>query len=143
MSYAERNIWVQLIAAVVVFGVYGVLLAGMWRGGPPEGPDWIWAMVWTVGGGIALSIVGSVVWNIAVGIRRGPDTQMDERDREISHISDRVGQAFLVIAGLAALIMCAMTAPYFWIAQVLFAGFAISALVSAITSVILYRTGTR
>lgn len=142
MTYSERNTWAQLASTVVVLAVYIPIVVGLASSGAPTGWTWLAPMLVVIGLGILLSIIGSIVWNIAAGIRRGIDTATDERDRHISHIADRVGQAFLVIAALIAIVLCAMQVAPFWIAQVLFAGFAVSALVGGVTSVILYRAGT-
>lgn len=141
MSYAERNTWVQLLGTVLAVTCYVVLVAGMWQGQPPAGPDWIWAMVWSIGGGLTLTIIGSITWNLAAGVKRGPETSMDERDTHIAHIAERTGNGFLVIAGIAAIVLCATSAAHFWIGQVIFAGFAVSSFVSSLTAAILYRVG--
>lgn len=142
MSYAERSLWVRLLTTVLVFGAYIpiVLVPAIAR--TPSGMDWLWAMVWAIGTGVGISIVGTILVSIPAGIRRGADTMMDERDTAIAHISGRVGQAFIVIAALAAILMLALEVANFWIAHTLFFGFAVSALVEGLAGVIMYRRGT-
>lgn len=135
MPYQERNIWAQLLGTLPALAVY-LLLA------PWNRDDWIWAMVWAVVAGAGVAIVVSIGWNLAAGVRRGVDTRLDERDTHISHVSERVGQAFLVIAAITAIILCAVQATPFLIAQTLFLGFLVSAVVSAATSAVMYRVGT-
>lgn len=53
----------------------------------------------------------------------------------------RVGQAFMVIAGLGVIVQSALQVDWFWIANTMFAGFALSAFVGGIASVIAYRRG--
>jgi hypothetical protein len=74
---------------------------------------------------------------------RDPDGvgRSDQRDRDIAHMGDRVGQAFMVIGGLGAIVLCAVEADGFWIANTLFFGFALSALVGGVARVIAYRRG--
>lgn len=138
MSYAERNIWVQVVAAVAMLAAYIPITFSQ-----PLTPDreWLWPMLWAIGASIATVIVVSIVWNLAAGVRRGVDTRMDERDAHIAHVSDRVGQAFYVIAGVVAIVLCAVPASPFWIAHTLFFGFAASALIGGIASLVMYRVG--
>jgi hypothetical protein len=56
-------------------------------------------------------------------------------------MSTRVGQAFLVLAGLGVIVLCAFEADWFWIANVMFFGFALSSIFGGVASVIAYRRG--
>lgn len=53
----------------------------------------------------------------------------------------RVEQGFVVIAGLGVIALCAVGADVFWIANTMFAGFAVSAFIGCIARVIAYRRG--
>jgi MFS family permease len=99
-------------------------------------------MLWTIVGGLVVAILVSILWGILAGMRE-PDGvgRSDQRDRDIAHMSTRVGQAFTVIAGVAALVMCAFHVDWFWIANTIYLGFALSAIVGGIASVIAYRRG--
>jgi hypothetical protein len=99
-------------------------------------------MLWTIGLSIVASIVISILWGIFAGMR-DPDGvgASDVRDRDIARMGSRVGQAFLVIAGLAVIALCAFEADWFWIANAMFFGFALSAFVGGVASVIAYRRG--
>jgi hypothetical protein len=78
-----------------------------------------------------------------IGGARDPDGvgRSDQRDRDIARMSMRVGQAFLVIAGLGVIVLCAFQADWFWIANCMFLGFAASSIIGGIASVIAYRRG--
>ena len=142
MSYAERENWVRLVATIAMLAVYipSVVIPAVAHA--PTGGDWLWAMVWAIAASSGAVIIGTIVWNLAAGVRRGSDTRADERDTSIEHIAGRVGQAFLVIAAIVAIILCAGMAAPFWIAHTLFLGFAVSALVSTATILVLHRVGT-
>ena len=73
----------------------------------------------------------------------GPDAgkTADERDRAITQMGDRVGVAFLVIGGVVGIALCAIDAAPFWIANTLYAGFALSSVVGGIARVVAYRRG--
>ena len=142
MVYEERNIWAGLIVSVIAMIVYVVIVLQQAAGGPLTDVDWVPIMLWIIGGSIVVAILVSIVWGILAGMR-DPDGvgKSDQRDRDIAHMSTRVGQAFLVIAGLGVIILCAFEADWFWIANTMFFGFALSSIVGGIASVVAYRRG--
>jgi hypothetical protein len=142
MVYEERNIWASLIVSVIAMAVYTVIVLQRAAGGPLTDVDWVPIMLWTILGSIAATIVLSILWGMFAGLR-DPDGvgKSDQRDRDISRISTRVGHAFLVVAGLGVLVLCALEADWFWIANTMFYGFALSSIIGGIASVIAYRRG--
>ncbi|RZI93411.1 MAG: hypothetical protein EOO67_06705 [Microbacterium sp.] len=142
MVYEERNTWSGLIVLLIVMPIYVVSVFQQAGGGPIADVDWAPLMLWTIGGGIVGTILVSIVWGIIAGMRE-PDGvgRSDQRDRDIAHMGDRVGQAFVAIGGLGAIILCALEADTFWIANAVYFGFALSALVGGVARVIAYRRG--
>lgn len=142
MVYEERNAWAGLIVSPIALVVYVALVLQQAGGGPLTAVDWFPLMLWTIGGGIVATIVISVVWGILAGMK-DPDGagRSDIRDRDISRMGGRVEQAFVVIAGLGVIALCAVGADVFWIANTMYLGFAVSALVGGIARVIAYRRG--
>jgi len=140
--YQERNTWAGLIVLPFVLTGYVIAILQAADGGPLTEVQWWPIMLWTIGGGIVGTIVLSIVWGILAGLR-DPEgaSASDLRDRDIARLGDRVGQAFLVIAGLGVIALCALEAAWFWIANAMFLGFAMSALVGGIAQVIAYRRG--
>ncbi|WP_341933306.1 hypothetical protein MRBLWO14_002313 [Microbacterium sp. LWO14-1.2] len=142
MVYEERNVWAGLIVSVLVIPAYIVIVLQQAASTPVAEIDWLPPMLWTIGVGIVATIVVSVVWGIVAGAR-DPDGvgRSDIRDRDISRMGGRVEQGFLVIAGLAVIALCAIGADVFWIANAMFAGFAVSAVVGGVARAIAYRRG--
>lgn len=142
MVYNERVAWSQLIAAALTFPAYVVLILLSAAGRPLEQSDWFPVMLYTIGGGIFLSLFISITWGVIAG-RRDPEAAMasDIRDTDISRMGARVEHGFLVIAGLGVIALCAVGADVFWIANAMFAGFAVSAVIGGIARVIAYRRG--
>ncbi|PRB61737.1 MULTISPECIES: hypothetical protein [unclassified Microbacterium] len=142
MVYEERNAWAGLIVSPIALVVYVVLVLQQAGGGPLTAVDWFPLMLWTIGGGIVATIVISIVWGILAGMR-DPDGagRSDIRDRDIGRMGGRVEQAFVVIAGLGVIALCAVGADVFWIANTMYLGFAVSALVGGVARVIAYRRG--
>ena len=142
MVYEERNLWSSLIVSFVGMIVYVIVVLRQAGGAPLTEVDWVPIMLWTIGGSIVGAIIVSIVWGMVAGMR-DPDGvgASDERDRDISHMGGRVGQSFLVVAGLGVIALCAVEADWFWIANTMFFGFAASMIVGGIASVIAYRRG--
>jgi hypothetical protein len=142
MVYEERNAWAGLIVSPIVMVVYVTLVLQQAAGGPLTDVDWFPLMLWVIGGGIVGTIALGIVWGMIAGAKE-PDGvgRSDIRDRDISRMGSRVEQAFVVIAGLGVIVLCAVGADVFWIANTMFAGFAIAAVVGGIARVTAYRRG--
>lgn len=142
MVYEERNAWAGLIVAVIAIPVYVTLVLQQAGDGPVTDVDWLPLMLWTIGSGIVVTIAVSIVWGMLAGAR-DPDGvgRSDIRDRDISRMGARVEQAFVVIAGLGVIALCAVGADVFWIANTMYAGFAVSAVVGSVARVVAYRRG--
>ncbi len=141
MGYAERNTWAQLIASVGATIVYlAIVLPPL--SGPVEDIAWVWPMVWTILAAIAAAIAISILWGLAAGMRDPEEEHAaDQRDREIEWFGDRIGQAFAVIGGLGGLILAMVEAHWFWIGNVLFFGFFLSATLDGVARLFAYRRG--
>ena len=142
MVYEERNAWAGLIVSIVVIPAYVIVVLQQAASGPTESVDWFPLMLWTIGLGIGGTIVLSILWGL-IAHRRDPEGagRSDIRDRDISRMGGRVEQAFVVIAGLGVIGLCAVGADVFWIANTMFAGFAVAAIVGGIARVVAYRRG--
>lgn len=142
MVYHERVAWSTLIASVAGVAVYAVLVFRQADGGELARVDWLPAMLWAIGGSILASILLSILWGIVAGLR-DPEaaTASDIRDLDIGRMGSRVEHAILIIAGLGVIALCAVGADVFWIANTMFLGFAVSAIVGGIARVIAYRRG--
>ena len=142
MVYEERNVWAGLIISPIVLVAYVVLVLQQAAGGPLTADDWFPLMLWSIGGGIVGTILLSVAWGILAGMR-DPDGvgRSDIRDRDIGRMGARVEQAFVAIAGLGVIVLCGIGADVFWIANTMFLGFFVAAVVGGIARVIAYRRG--
>lgn len=139
MSYEEKGIWVYLVVSVAAYGVYMLLvLPQLLSGIPVDEIDYVPAVFWTIGGAIVAAIVLRILVEIVVpsGSTRG-----DVRDKEIDRLGERVGSAFLVIGAIGALLLALFEGGYFWIANVIYLAFVLSAILASITKVIVYRKG--
>ena len=142
MVYEERNIWSSLVVSVIGMIAYVIVTLQVADGGPLTDVDWVPIMLWTIVGSIIGAIVLSILWGILAGMR-DPDGvgKSDQRDRDIARMGGRVGQWFLVAAGLGVIVLCAFEVDWFWIANVIYLCFVLSAILSAIAKLVAYRSG--
>ena len=139
MSAQEKSAWIYGVIAVVGYGVYLALLLTA-AAADLTVVDYVPLMLGTVGG----TIVAAIALNIAAGIASPRTaTLVDERDRRIGRLGDVVGNSFVVIGAVGALVLAFVEADYFWIANTIYLGFVLSALLSAIARVVSYRGGLR
>lgn len=142
MVYEERNVWTTLVVSVITITGYVIVILQSADGGPLTAVDWFPIMLWTIGISIGVTIVLSILWGLFAGAKDPAGIgKSDERDRDINRMGTGVEQSFIVIAGLGVIVLCAVGADVFWIANTMFAGFAVATIVGGIARVIAYRRG--
>jgi len=136
MSYEEKGVWLLLVIAVAGYATYlGLVLS---QGVPPAQSDYVPAMLWTIGGAIVAGIVLRIVVEM---FAPSESNRKDVRDRSIERFGDSVGNAFLVIGGVGALLLAVFAAPHFWIANLLYLCFVLSAVLGSVAKIVAYRRG--
>jgi len=140
MGVREKNAWAMLVIAIAGVAVYLTLLVTSLDGGSASDVRYQPLMLCTIGLGIAAGIVVHITLSIRAGLA-GESQDADERDRAIERFGTNVGQAFLVIGGLAGLLMALAEWDWFWIANALYFGFALSAILEGVAEVVAYRRG--
>lgn len=144
MTSEERRAWIMGILAIATYAVYlGIILARA-GGGPVAEVDYVPVLLWTIGASILASIVITVVATVVTTIvSPGPADATDRRDREIYRRGQYVGQWFVVGGALAALVLAMIGSDPFWIANVIYLAFVLSAIVASTLRVLGYRRGFR
>jgi hypothetical protein len=138
MAFAEKRAWIMLVVSALAYATYVVVILRRAGGAPLADVPYQSTLVGTV----VASIVLAIVANIVVGILTPKgEEKPDQRDREIYRASEYIGQSFVVIGGMAALILALVEAPSFWIANAVFLCFTLSALTSSIAKIVAYRKG--
>jgi hypothetical protein len=95
-------------------------------------------LLWTVGASIAASIALHAVMGISSPRDAG---RKDQRDKEIYRFGEYIGQSFVVIGGVAALLMAIAELDHFWIANVIYLTFVLSAILGSVAKIVAYRRG--
>ena len=137
MSFEEKNTWVFGFIAITGYSVYLVLLFSGLGDRPLAEADYVWPMV----GSILGAIVAGILLGIILGIASGSGGKSDQRDKQIGRFGEQVGNSFVVIGGIGALILCFISAPHFWIANLLYLCFVLSGILSTIAKLFAYRRG--
>ncbi len=140
MSYTERNTWLYGVVAIAGYAVYLALVLPRAIGHPIAEVAYQAPMLATIGGAIVAGILGGIV--LGAIVPRGA-ARADVRDREIDRAGARAGQAFIVLGAVAALVLALASVEPFWIANVIYLGFVLSAALSSAVRIVAYRRGLR
>ena len=142
MSYEERGQWVYIVAIVLTFGGYAAIVLGQAGSVPVTELDYLPTMVWAIGIAIALSIVGRIVMEIAWEMARPGDShQADVRDRDIGRLGEYFSGTMLGVGMVVPFALTLAKFDHFWIANAMYAAFALSALVGTAVKLVAYRRG--
>jgi hypothetical protein len=82
------------------------------------------------------NVVGNVV--AAASNPREADRK-DQRDTEIDHLGERIGNWLVIAGSIVALVLAMTTADHFWIANAIFLGGIAGALLSSATRIAAYH----
>ncbi|HEU5161185.1 MAG TPA: hypothetical protein VFU43_29590 [Streptosporangiaceae bacterium] len=137
MPYEEKRAWIMLVVSVCAYAAYLIVIVG--RAGPTPLAEvaYVPTLLWSIGAAIAAQIGLS----IAAGISSPQARKRDQRDREIGRLGEYIGQSFVVIGGVAALLMAMAEWDYFWIANVIYLTFVLSAALGSVAKIFAYRKG--
>jgi uncharacterized membrane protein (DUF485 family) len=136
MAFLEKSNWVVLIVAVPTLLIYVALVVPQVLSTPIAEVSWVQPMVIAIVGFIVANILGNVV--AAVSNPSEAD-KSDQRDREIDHFGERVGNWLIIVGSIAALVLAMTRADHFWIANAIYFGGMAGALLSSITKIAAYH----
>jgi hypothetical protein len=136
VTHQEKRAWIMLVVSAAAYATYAAVVLGRAGGHPLTRVPYAAALLWTVGAAIAASVVAETALGI---VNRGESRLKDERDRLIGALGDRVGSSFVVIGAVAAMLMAMAGWDRFWIANVIYLCFFLSAVLGSVAKVIAYR----
>jgi len=136
MTFLEKSNWVVLVVGVPTLLVYVALVLPQVLGKPIAEVSWVQPMIFTIIGFVVANILGNVV---AAASNPGEADKNDQRDREIDHLGERVGNWLMIAGSIIALVLAMTTADRFWIANAIFLGGMAAALVSSVTKITAYH----
>jgi hypothetical protein len=137
VTLQERRSWTFLVTSVVAYVGYVWYIVTHADGAPLADSSYQKPLLVT----IVAAIVANIAAEILLAIVRPIDTHKDVRDKEIGQIGDFTGSAFVVIGALAGLLLALGEKDYFWVANAIYLGFVLSAILGSLTKIGLYRKG--
>jgi hypothetical protein len=138
VSFEEKSAWIMGVVAVGSYSVYLAIVLGLAGSTPLTEVSYVAPLLWTVGASIAASIALHAVMGISSPRDAG---KKDQRDKEIYRFGEYIGQSFVVIGGVAALLMAMAELDHFWIANVIYLTFVLSAILGSVAKIVAYRRG--
>ena len=138
MSFEEKGAWIMAVVSPTAYLAYLAVILGRADGTPLAEVSYVSTMLWSIGAAIVASIL--LVILVAIASPKDADKK-DQRDREINRFGEYIGQSFVVIGGVAALIMSMAELDHFWIANVIYLTFVLSAILGSVTKIVAYRRG--
>lgn len=138
VALEEKRAWIMLVVSVAAYAVYLAIVLGRAGQVPLAEVPYVSPLLWSIGG----AIVAAMVLHIAVTIA-GPreDAKTDQRDREINRFGQNIGNSFVVIGALAAMVLSLTEAKHFWIANAVYLAFVVAAILECVAKIFAYRKG--
>src|SRR5262245_6699200 len=146
MSSEERGQWVYLVAIVVTYTAYVVIILGRLGQTAAADIDYVPTMLGAIGIGIALAIVGRIAVEIVSGVSaelagHGQGPEADVRDRDIGRFGEYFAGTVLGVGMVVPFVLTLAEFDYFWIANAMYLAFVVAAVVGAAVKLVAYRRG--
>ncbi|MBB2913004.1 hypothetical protein FHS43_004299 [Streptosporangium becharense] len=138
MPFEEKLAWIMAGVSTAAYATYLTLLLVRAGSTPLAEVPYVPAMLWTIGAAILAGIVLRVV---AAAMAPQDAGQRDQRDREINRFGEHAGQSFVVVGGVVACVLAMARVDQFWIANVLYLAFVLSAILGSVAKIVAYRRG--
>ncbi len=134
MSYEEKGTWVYLVGTIGVYAAYVIYVLSQGVALPIS--NWIWPLVISIGAGIVVGIVLRILVEIVIP---SESYKADARDKGVGRRGDAAGNWLIIAGALGGLVLALLAQDYFWIANVIYLGFVLSAVMSSIVKIAAYR----
>ena len=138
MSFEEKSAWIMGVVAAGSYAVYLAIVLGLAGTVSLAEIPYVAPLLWTIGASIGVSIALHALIGIFSPREVG---KKDQRDREIYRFGEYIGQSFVVVGGVAALLMAMAEVDHFWIANVIYLTFVLSAILGSVAKIVAYRRG--
>jgi branched-subunit amino acid ABC-type transport system permease component len=136
MTHEEKRAWIRLVITALSYAAYVAVVVSRADGRPLTDVPYAAPLLWSIG----VSIVASIVVETGISIANPKASRdKDVRDRQIGRFGEYVGQSPLIFGATAALGMALADWDRFLIANVIYLGFVLSAILGTATKLFLYR----
>jgi hypothetical protein len=138
MSSEQKGVWIELVVAIATYAVYVIVVLGEVGRSSWSSANYGPLMLWVIGA----SVVATVIVRTVVSTVSPKDAgKRDIRDRQIYRIGEYMGRWAVIAGALVALILALLRVEYFWIANAIYLGFFLSAVLSGAVKISSYRSG--
>ena len=142
MSYKEKGELAYLVAVAGTFGAYLVVVLRRAEDTTLAKVPYVSPMLWAIGIGIVLSIVGHITVVAVTAKPRECDLNLtDVRDNDINRFGGHIGGIVLAAAMVVPFGLALAGAEHFWIANAMYAAFVGSTVAGAGVKLFAYRRG--
>ena len=138
MSSEEKAAWIGLITAIGSYSVYVGIVLSLRQSTPLVEVAYAPVLLWMIVVSVAATIVLTIFTSLAAPREAG---KKDRRDREIYRFGEYAGRWFVIAGSLVALGLAMLEVHPFWIANVLYLAFVLSAILASIVKIVSYRRG--
>ena len=142
MPWEEKSAWTTGVVTVVTYAAYLTIILSRAGETPLIDAPYATTLLWTIGAAIVGIIVTHIVVGIVAGIASPNEVgKKDQRDKEINRFGEYIGQGPVVAGATLALFMSMAEVNHFWIANLLYLGFVVSAVLASVAKIVSYRKG--
>ena len=138
MAYEERGVWAQMLAIAGAYIAYLIIIVPRLVATPAAHVSFLLPLLVTT----LASVVIATVARSAVEVARPSDSgKADVRDRDIARFGEHASRWCVVGGAIAGFIGACNHWDDFWIANVIYLGFVLWAVVDSVVRLIAYRRG--
>jgi hypothetical protein len=137
MSYEEKRTWIYLVTSAGAYAVYLAIVLQRVAHTPVAHVPYVSPLLWTT----IASIVASIAGGVAIQGTRSADRRADVRDRDINRFGEYASRWFIVAGASIGMFMAMARWDCFWIANVIYLGFVLWAVVGSAVKLVAYRRG--
>jgi hypothetical protein len=138
MTYEEKGVWAYLISSAGAYIAYLAIVVPRLLHTPAAHVSYLVPLLLST---LASVVIATVVRSVLEVARPSDSNKADARDREIARFGEHASRWCVVGGASAGLGMALGRWDYFWIANVIYLGFVLWAVVGSVLRLVAYRRG--
>ena len=138
MSYEEKGVWAYLISSASAYAAYLTIVVPRLSRVPAAQVSYVVPLLVTT---VVSVVISTVVRTVLEAARPSDSRKADVRDREIARFGEHASRWCVVGGAAVGFFMALRQWDYFWIANVIYLGFVLWAVVGSVLRLVAYRRG--